>query len=731
MASLGIAFQLSASATGMAQGINAGVVELRKLGYASKQTARDVSTLKTLEISRAFISGVSAIANTFQQFTSGALNSVDSTRQLAASLGVSYQELRTLQVAADLSGASTEELAKAFTKAQVTISKAASGSKDATKLLDALGLSVADLSTQTSTQQLQTIAAAINSIENPAQRAAAAVAIFGKSGAELLPTFRELPENLRTAQQFLDGFKGGLTQVDADKIDAIGDSFSLATQAMQELASKILVELQPALTQGANEFVTFLQGIGVPAAARTLGTLLEDVANALSFAAQAARPLAENLLPSLGAWLAFINRQAIGSAITGLATAFTASARAALGYATAAGAAATATAGLAVTVRGLLASTGLGALVVVLGLAAGALVEWALSADASGAETSSAIAGAEDTMRRFRDETDRAGVAAFNLGEEVKKALKVPEEISVNEFAQGSLNEARSAIVQLAKELGGLDKVPSSVLANFKEINEYASDLDATVANLDGALGFVDRDSRKLISTIRELTEQRKKEADAAKEAADAARKAAEESRKRVAELATQGLSAAEQNRLKFNQDLLAIGEERKAAELALAEARKANDRQAINDASKRLRLVKRATEEAKGQARERQLQALGINEDLLKPAKQAADQFKAVRTAFDRGLIDGGQARNALRNLAAEGIEIRREIAAELSRPAQQALQISDLRSQEGIGQFLAAATGREDPAIAQRREQLTKLEQIRQAIAAVGANPVDILGG
>jgi hypothetical protein len=731
MASLGIAFQLSASATGMAQGINAGVVELQKLGYAAKQTARDVSTLKTLEISRAFISGVSAIANTFQQFTSGALNSVDSTRQFAASLGVSYQELRTLQVAADLSGASTEELAKAFTKAQVTISKAASGSKDATKLLDALGLSVAELSTQTSTQQLQTIAAAINSIENPAQRAAAAVGIFGRSGAELLPTFRELPENLQAAQQFLEGFKGGLTQVDADKIDSIGDSFSLATQAMQELASKILVELQPALTQGAADFVTFLQGIDVPAAARTLGTLLEDVANALSFAAQAARPLAENLLPSLGAGLAFINRQAIGGAITGLATAFTASARAALGYATAAGAAATATAGLAVTVRGLLASTGLGALVVVLGLAAGALVEWALSADASGADTSAAIAGAEDTMRRFRDETDRAGVAAFNLGEEVKKALKVPEEISVNEFAQGSLNEARSAIVQLAKELGGLDKVPSEVLANFKEIGEYAAGLDPSVMNLSGALGFVDRDSRKLIGTIRELTEQRKKEADAAKDAADAARKAAEESRKRVAELATQGLSAAEQSRLKLNQDLLAIGEERRAAELALAESRKAGDRQAIIDANKRLRLVQQASDEAKAQARERQLQALGINEDLLKPAKQAADQFKAVRAAFDRGLIDGGQARNALRNLAAEGVEIRRDIAAELSRPAQQALQISDLRSQEGIGQFLAAATGREDPAIAQRREQLTKLEQIRQAIAAVGANPVDLLGG
>jgi len=119
MANLALAFNLSASATGMAQGINAGVVELQKLGYAAKQTARDVSTLKTLEISKVFVSAIQSVASSFTQFTSGAAAAVDRTRQLAQNLGVSYGELRRLQVAADLSGASTDELAKAFTRAQL------------------------------------------------------------------------------------------------------------------------------------------------------------------------------------------------------------------------------------------------------------------------------------------------------------------------------------------------------------------------------------------------------------------------------------------------------------------------------------------------------------------------------------------------------------------------------------------------------------------------------------
>ena len=129
---------------------------------------------------------------------------------------------------------------------------------------------------------------------------------------------------------------------------------------------------------------------------------------------------------------------------------------------------------------------------------------------------------------------------------------------------------------------------------------------------------------------------------------------------------------------------------------------------------------------------RQRQLDALGIDEKLLKPAQGLADQFKAVRDAFDKGLINSDQAKNALKNLAAEGIKIRADIVAELKRPAQRALQVNDIRTQEGIGSFLALATGRQDPAIENMRQQLTKLEEIRKALIEINARQtlVEIMG-
>ncbi len=727
---LGIAFQLSASATGMAQGINAGVVELQKLGYAAKQTARDVSTLKTIEISRAFISGISSIANTFSAFTSGAANSIDATVKLSRSLGVSFQELRNLQVAADLSGASSEALAKAFTRAQVTIARAGAGSKEARAALAGLGLSVQDLATQTSVQQFSSIASAITAIQNPAQRAAAAVAIFGGAGAELLPTFRELPDNLQRAQEFFGGFSRTLNDTDASKVKEINDAFGLASESLRELAGRLLVELNPALTRGAQEFVKFVQSINVPDAARNVESLLSDLAVTLSAVAKAAVPLASNLLPSIGAGLAFINRQAIGSAITTLAGAFVASAKAAFGYSAAVGTAAAATVGLGAAIRSTLISTGIGALVVGLGLAAGALAEWALAADSSSVDVSVAVEDANKAMRQFAVDTDAAGVAAFNLGENVKKALAVPASISIREFAEGSLNEARGAIVALAKDLGGLDQVPTKILDQFNQIKTFAEGLSPDAIDWYQNLQKVDVQARGLAETLRKLAEGRKRDADAAKAAADASSKLAEETRKRVAELSTQGLSGAEQARLKADNDRLAILDEERNARAALAQAERQFDIAGILAAEERLRLAQAARQTVQQQARDQRLQELGVDQKILKPAASVADQFKAVRQAFNEKLIDGGEAREALRNLAAEGIEIRRNIDAELRRPANRALEVSDIRSQQGIAQFLGLATGREDPAIAQQREQLAKLEEIRRALIAIGANPVDILG-
>ena len=69
-------------------------------------------------------------------------------------------------------------------------------------------------------------------------------------------------------------------------------------------------------------------------------------------------------------------------------------------------------------------------------------------------------------------------------------------------------------------------------------------------------------------------------------------------------------------------------------------------------------------------------------------------------------------------------------EKSSALGGKSNEALKANDVRSSEGMAQFLALATGREDPAIEENRKTNAKLEEIRKELRALQQEKVDILG-
>jgi len=725
MATIGLGFQLSASATQMASGINAGVVELQKLGYAAKKTQQDVSTLKTIELSRAFISTVRTAANAFSSFIAGTAGAVASIDDLSKRTGISADVIQGYSLAANQSGVSIETFGKSIQKLTVNLGEAQTGNKTAIKSFAELGLSVTDLASLNPEQAFNAVVSAISKLPNPAQQAAAAVGLFGKSGVELVPIFQEGATYLQQMTAEAKRLGIVLSPQQTAGIGLLDDALQATQLTLQGFSARLLAEFAPALTKAAEDAATFIASIDVKQVASAATQAIQDLGAVFATLAAAAAPLAGNILPAIGGYLAFINRQVIASGLKSLGSVFVSAAAAAFGYAGSAATAAAATTALAVSVRGLLVSTGIGALVVVLGLAAGAAIDWAVSSNTA---ADSATSGVEETKKAMDDL--RKSVAATALqteefGQKAKDALKVPT-FTAKDLAQESIDEANAAIKSLAKELGGLDRVPANLLAQFGELKNFAEGITSDVQNQGAAIEFAAQQAKSLTQESRTLADAQKAAADAAKEAASAAKKAAEESRQRVADLANAGLGDAEKSRLQLNKDLLAIAQEQRSAEEALAAAKRAGDAKGLSDARQRLSLAQAAAKQAKAEDRERQLQSLGIDENLLKPAKTIADQFKAVRQAFDNGKINAAEAKIALQNLSVEGIKIRKEIAAELSRPSSSALEANDIRTSQGIAQFMAS--GREDPAVAQRREQISKLAEINRNLIAIGAPAVQI---
>lgn len=511
MATVALGFQISASATQMASGINTAAVELQKLGYAAKKTSTDVATLKGIEIGRVFVNSVQAVANTFNRFTSGAANAIDQTAKLSRSLGLSYQQLDQLQIAADLAGASSDTLARAFTRAQVTITQAGKGSKTAQDALKQLGLNVTDLAGRTTDVQFQTLANAIAQIQDPTERAAAAVAIFGRSGAELLPVFSELGNNLDAASRFLERFNGGITDEQARKVEAVNDAFTLVGKSIQQLAGQVLAELSPVLVEAADGFVDFISKIDVTAVASAAANAIESLGNVFGVLLQVIEPIANNLLPAIGFALGFINAQAISNGISGLAASFANAATAAGGFSFAAGLAATATNVLKIALRGLVASTVIG--IVVAGL--GFLAEKALQYASAASDAANAQAGSFDNIEEQADKFAQAFARAqgriAGSGDEAAKALQeATKELEAEEKAvQDILNRLQGQAnlsVDVALEFGS--EGFTAAVAYQEAIREIQQQVEGGILNETSAQRAGEDAKRAFDQTIAALKER-------------------------------------------------------------------------------------------------------------------------------------------------------------------------------------------------------------------------------
>jgi len=736
MATVGLGFQLSANATQMSAGINAGVVELQKLGYAAKRTQQDVSTLKTIELSRVFISAIQSVAGSFTSFVAGAASAVASVDDLSKRTGVSTQTLQSYQFAAEQSGVSVEAFGKGIQKLGINLGEAQTGNKSAIKSFADLGLSIRDLAQLSPEQAFEKVAAAISQLPNPAQQAAAAVSLFGKSGAELAPLFAEGAGFLAEMRTQAEGLGLVLGDTQVQNLAQLDDSFGVLSATVQAFKQRVTADLAPALTEASRSAAEFIASIDVQAVAKAAEGAIASLADAgrvlgetFLIIYKASAPLASAVLPVIADTLSLIGKNIQGAALGGLAAAGAFGA-----YSLSCVSATAATAALSVAITNLLSRTGIGILVVLLGSVAGLYAQVGLSA-AEAADTSEAAnariqAATGKSARTFESATE----AANKFAAQAEAAFKLPAEITDATLIQGTVDEATSAFKKFAQEAGSLSAVPKEVADAFDTLTTDIENMNAAAVDAGVGQQYIADSAQQLLTVIENITQARAEEKKATDAVADAARKASEEAGKRVQGLVQSGVPESERSRLTLSEDMLAITRTIADAEQALAAAREGTDSRAIAAAQERLALTRQtaaaATEAAKEQARQRELSALGLDQSLLRPVQTVTDQFKKVREAFDRGLIDGGEARTALQNLAAEGITIRKEIAAELARPSTQALQASDVRTQGGASEFLRLATGRADPAIEQRTQQLSKLEEIRRAIAATGANPVEILG-
>jgi hypothetical protein len=235
MASLGdLVVNLGLNAKKFTSGIGAAQSSLSKFGAMAKSMITPVTAGFAALAAGAATAGVAIYA--FTQRIAGLAQISDD----AIKLGVSGKFLQQLGYAADQSGVSVDTLTGGMKKLTIAIGKGDD------KPFAALKLNLAELKGLNPEQQFLNVASAISKLPTAADRAAAAVKVFGKTGIEMTGLFAGGMDDLNALMADAEKLGIGISAEGLAKAAAADDAIQRMKASFGALLDQITVGVAPA-----------------------------------------------------------------------------------------------------------------------------------------------------------------------------------------------------------------------------------------------------------------------------------------------------------------------------------------------------------------------------------------------------------------------------------------------------------------------------------------------------
>lgn len=178
------------------------------------------------------------------------LQFADQLTNTAASTGIAVEGLQRLSFIALQTSGDLGSISSAVNRMQKSLVLAGEGSREAAAALDRLGIPLAAFQNLAPDQQFEKVAQAIASISDPAERTTTAIALFGKSGAELLPVLQQTGEALGEVDAKFQAIGGPISAASVDAVDNLGDAFGTTALAAKSLGVELLALIAPPIKAG-------------------------------------------------------------------------------------------------------------------------------------------------------------------------------------------------------------------------------------------------------------------------------------------------------------------------------------------------------------------------------------------------------------------------------------------------------------------------------------------------
>jgi hypothetical protein len=197
--------------------------------------------------------GIGSIAG-FASMIQESIEAKAKLRDLSTQTNISVEALSSLSKVGKYSNTAIEDVASASTKLSKALFTQNEDSKGAAAAIAALGLNFDKFKNLAPDQQMLEVAKALDTFQDGSEKSAAAMLLFGKNGAQLLPFLKELSERgLEVAK---------VTAQQAEEAKKYEDNLVALKSAADEWKKTLSNDMLPALLEFSRELVAGRQAYG-------------------------------------------------------------------------------------------------------------------------------------------------------------------------------------------------------------------------------------------------------------------------------------------------------------------------------------------------------------------------------------------------------------------------------------------------------------------------------------
>jgi hypothetical protein len=229
------------------------------------------------------------------EWVSETTEAAEKFERAAASMGVSVGEVQQLSAIAKLTGTDFGEMQTQMERLQLSLAKTGSAASPAAAALKALGINLAEFRSLTPVAQLDAMAEAFARFADGPTKTAAAIALLGKAGADMIPFLDKGKEGLEELGQVADrtGVMMSVGMIEA--FSRTREDLSALSLAWTGLSQRIYAIVNPAVDAATRALTNLIEH----ADPKVLQSYLTELANSLVGGAANVAEFAEARRPSL------------------------------------------------------------------------------------------------------------------------------------------------------------------------------------------------------------------------------------------------------------------------------------------------------------------------------------------------------------------------------------------------------------------------------------------------